>query len=684
MNRLCGRLFLCVSLLCCCATVLSAQEFKAAYPGTGTVKTTGNWRFHTSDDMAWANPALDDGGWETITADDTWGAQTHPSHTGYAWYRRAFEIDGITGPLSIAMPPVDDVYELYWNGHLIGGRGSMPPNANWNSPSVADVIDLPAPDAHGTLKGVLAVRVWKSALASLDPSTMGGMNGAPIIGDTKLLHDGLQLTGALNQQRQLIPILECTILFLTGCFAIWMWARDRHTKLYLWLGLFLIAASGYGVLGFTAFHRAVTLQWLQLFIQLISSTQDIAMWMLVVTLFGLDKEKLWRRTTAVAASLYITAQVVDTVVLFYWGNAGHGIQLTDGITTTIYSVVPLYIFVLLAFGLRRKWDPSLLPMALACVLMELFTMVNGGLAQGQRFTHIDIAAILRKATIHIGNNYVIGLRGQISGLLLVVFMWTVIRQQMQERRKQEKVEAEVKSAREVQQVLVPEDVPPVPGFAISSLYWPAEEVGGDLFQIIPGSDGDVLVVLADVSGKGLKAAMTVSLLVGTLRTLVEYTMSPVEILDSMNRRLIGRTDGGFATCVVLHVQANGAVTMGNAGHLAPFLNGEEMPLGGTLPLGITANAEFEESRFHLAENDEVTLYTDGVLEAMREGGELFGFARARDLMRNRPSVQAIADAARAFGQKDDITAVKIARVHEADTRDRMSVHLQTVPAVAVS
>jgi hypothetical protein len=684
MNRLPGRLLFCLFLLWCFATGLSAQEFKAAYPGTGVIQTTGNWRFHTSDDMAWANPALDDSGWETITANDTWGAQTHPSHTGYAWYRRAFEIDGITGPLSLAMPPVDDVYEVYWNGQLIGGRGSMPPHGNWNTPSVPDVIDLPKPDAHGSLKGVLVLRVWKATLASLDPSTLGGMNGPPTIGDTKVLHDRLRLAGALSQQHALILIMESAILFLTGCFAVWMWARDRHTKLYLWLGLFLVAASGYGVLPFTAFQRAVTLQWLQLFIQLISSTQDISMWMLVVTLFGLDKEKLWRRTTAVAAALYISAQIVDTVVLFFWGNAGHGIQLTDGITTTVYSVVPLYIFVLLAFGLRRKWDRSLLPMALACALMELFTMVNGGLAQGQRFTHIDIGAVLRKATIHIGDGYVLGLRGQISALLLVVFMWTVIRQQINERRRQEKVEAEVKSAREVQQVLVPEDVPPVPGYAISSLYWPAEEVGGDLFQIIPGSDGDVLVVLADVSGKGLKAAMTVSLMVGTLRTLVDYTMSPVKILEGLNRRLVGRTDGGFATCIVLHVRADGEVSMANAGHLAPFLNGEELPLGGTLPLGVTARPEFEESRFHLAENDEVTLYTDGVLEAMQEGGELFGFARARDLMRGRPSVQVIAETAKAFGQKDDITTVKIVRVHEADTRDRMSVDLQTVGAVAVS
>jgi len=141
---------------------------------------------------------------------------------------------------------------------------------------------------------------------------------------------------------------------------------------------------------------------------------------------------------------------------------------------------------------------------------------------------------------------------------------------------------------------------------------------------------------------------------------------------------MGRTDGGFATCVVLHVKANGEVEMGNAGHLAPFLNGEEMAMPGSLPLGIAYEAEFERSRFVLEEDDEVTLYTDGVLEAQSKTGELYGFERTKALMRSRPSVKEIAEAAKSFGQKDDVTLVKIVRVHEADARPRISVDLQTV------
>src|ERR1700750_1141031 len=104
---------------------------------------------------------------------------------------------------------------------------------------------------------------------------------------------------------------------------------------------------------------------------------------------------------------------------------------------------------------------------------------------------------------------------------------------------------EVKSAREVQQVLVPETVPTVPGFAIDSVYKPAAELGGDFFQVLALPNGGTLIVIGDVSGKGLKAAMTVSLIVGTLRTLTDYTQSPAEILRGLNRRLNGRVGGGF-------------------------------------------------------------------------------------------------------------------------------------------
>ena len=76
--------------------------------GSGVVAVEGDWQFHSGDDLGWADPAYDDSEWERIKADDTWGAQTHPAYTGFAWYRRRLEIarsGAGNQKLAILMPP---------------------------------------------------------------------------------------------------------------------------------------------------------------------------------------------------------------------------------------------------------------------------------------------------------------------------------------------------------------------------------------------------------------------------------------------------------------------------------------------------------------------------------------------------------------------------------------------------
>jgi serine phosphatase RsbU (regulator of sigma subunit) len=215
----------------------------------------------------------------------------------------------------------------------------------------------------------------------------------------------------------------------------------------------------------------------------------------------------------------------------------------------------------------------------------------------------------------------------------------------------------MRAARVVQQVLIPEAIPSVPGFAIESVYKPAGEVGGDFFQIIPTVSGGVLIVIGDVSGKGMPAALTVSLLVGTVRTLAHYTHSPGEILSAMNARMMGRSQGGFTTCLILHARSDGAVTIANAGHLAPYADGEEMKLENGLPLGLAADTSYTESTFTLAPGSTLTLLTDGVIEARSAAGELFGFERAAAL--STQSAEKIAQTAQDFGQDDDITVLTL-------------------------
>ncbi len=226
-----------------------------------------------------------------------------------------------------------------------------------------------------------------------------------------------------------------------------------------------------------------------------------------------------------------------------------------------------------------------------------------------------------------------------------------------EGARQLRAETELEAARAVQQVLIPEEIPSLPGFKIESVYQPAGEVGGDFFQILPVARGGALIVVGDVSGKGMAAAMAVSLLVGTFRTLAHYTASPGEILAAMNRRMLVRSKDGFTTCLVLRADSDGALTVANAGHLPPYRDGEELAIESGLPLGIDAQSTYDEAKFELRPGAQLTLLTDGVVEARSTTGELFGFARAQTW--SRKSAEQIVEAARAFGQEDDITVVTI-------------------------
>ena len=218
---------------------------------------------------------------------------------------------------------------------------------------------------------------------------------------------------------------------------------------------------------------------------------------------------------------------------------------------------------------------------------------------------------------------------------------------------------EIEQARQVQNVLIPEAMPAIPGFAVESEYRPAQQVGGDFFQIIPMENGGVLAVIGDVSGKGTPAAMTVSLLVGSIRTLVPSTQSPGTILSVLNERMIGRSQGGFTTCMVLRVDPDGAVTVANAGHLPPYLNGNEIDVSPGLPLGLVAGS-YPEGSFQLKEGERLTLVTDGVPEARNKAGELLGFERTAALAKG--SAAMVAERAQEFGQNDDITVLTIMRV----------------------
>ncbi len=224
----------------------------------------------------------------------------------------------------------------------------------------------------------------------------------------------------------------------------------------------------------------------------------------------------------------------------------------------------------------------------------------------------------------------------------------------------ERATAELDAAREIQQRLVPQSIPGLTGCRIEAAYLPAQEVGGDFYQILSRPDGSVVIAVGDVSGKGLKAAMTGVLAIGALRALVFEGLSPAAILTRLNAELVRAAIDGFVTCFCGVLDSSGALRFANAGHLAPFRNGGEIEVAGTLPLGIVLDTAYVESTLALDPGDRLTLLSDGVVEAQSAGGELFGFERTRQI--SAQAAQSIAEQAQRFGQTDDITVLTLNRL----------------------
>ncbi len=230
-----------------------------------------------------------------------------------------------------------------------------------------------------------------------------------------------------------------------------------------------------------------------------------------------------------------------------------------------------------------------------------------------------------------------------------------VRELIEDQREKERLAGELEAGRAMQQVLLGSEMPVIPGLRIESVYKPASEVGGDFFQVLPAPDGGGLVVIGDVSGKGLRAAMTVSTILGALRALPAAL--PAELLRALNHALAGRLEGGLVTCCVAHVSPRGVLTIASAGHPSPYRDGEEVAIECGLPLGVIADSEYSETAFALAAGDQLTFLSDGVVEAQSATGELFGFDRTRAI--STQSADEIARAAQTYGQQDDIAVLTL-------------------------
>ena len=240
--------------------------------------------------------------------------------------------------------------------------------------------------------------------------------------------------------------------------------------------------------------------------------------------------------------------------------------------------------------------------------------------------------------------------------LLFAFAMTIVMNQRSARLlgERQRLSGELASAAEVQSLLLT-SLPSVGDlFRIEPVYLPASEVGGDFYRVLPAADGAILVVVGDVSGKGLRAAMTVSGLVCAMEVI--RTRMPGAFLEELNRAASAHIQSGFATCCAALIQPNGEAVIANAGHPSPYCDGREVEVTGGLPLGIAPDADYPET---VTSGHRFTFVSDGVVEAENARRELFGFERTREI--SGKSAHEIAEAAKAWAQNDDITVVTVRR-----------------------
>jgi hypothetical protein len=662
-----GALF--ALLLCNCPVVVGALQptgsadnvpiLAIEHIGRGAVPIDGEWQFHVGDDMRWAAPAYDDSQWERISTDQTWGAQNHPSYTGFAWYRRHLDIHSSPLPkfrLAILMPPVEDAYELFWNGVLIGHQGNLPPHAVWYLEQ-RQSFALPVPK-EGVADGVLAIRVWEAKLVSYSPETTGGLTAPPFLGNPASIGDrvGAQDFTAIRKSfyRRIINI----IFAIMGVVALLTWTRNRHNLLFLWFGLWSLAHGVTFLTRLPTIYSFVPYPILHCAVEIGYSVVDCTLMLILLYLFQLQDDSRLRRWTWLAIAFNLGAATMNGLLALFWADAGLVAQWADALTAAVGVITRMWVVVLVYHGIKRKLEPEVKLVAVVCFFHYVFSLLRIETFQGIRFTHWKIGPWFDLTGFQFAGSRV-NTREIFDTLLLLVLTHALVRYAVRDHEKQTEIENELKSAREVQRVMIPEVIPKVPGYAIQSAYHPAREVGGDFFQIISLDSGGTLIILGDVSGKGLKAAMNVALIIGTFRTLAEFESRPTDILAGLNRCLAGRMQGGFTTALLLKLDRFGHCTVANAGHLPPFLNGKEFALQESLPLGIDAEVVFTDHDFMLRKGDRLTLYTDGVPEARCKKGELYGFERTRILLSNTFSAESVAQAARDFGQEDDITVLTI-------------------------
>lgn len=647
--------------------------------GQSSVPLYGPWKFTVGDSPInpktgqplWIEPSFDDSNWETVNLIDRngavdpvtgltgfvpgWTVRGHAGYWGYAWYRLVVHVKARPGEkLALTGPSdVDDVYQVFANGQLLGQFGDFStrtPTAYYTQPMMFSLHQQGDDGAGNTSFStqVLAFRVFMLPSTLEEAADVGGFHTAPVLGEAATVAADYQMSWLELIRGYAVSAAQIPLFGLMALLAFTLILFDRTDSVYLWMGGIFLLQSALSALSLAgSWTQQISILESQLLTDGLLTALIFAGWAMVWWVwFGRQRPAWTPRAAAGLALIYFITIVIGQEM--FSGLVPHRVAavfLTASVLVRLlFLAMQLWI---VAWGIRRQG-------------LEGYMVLPAVLLWGVQTFSTELLLLhvpLRWETFGLSIRL-----SQISNLLLALVVGLLLlRRLLKSIRHQRQMALDVKQAQEVQQVILPESRTELPGLVVESEYRPAREVGGDFFQIIPNkSDGSLLIVAGDVTGKGLKAGMLVAVLVGAIRNQAEHSSDPLFLLQALNRRLLGRSDAQ-ATCLALRIAGDGQALLANAGHTPPYLNGEPLPMEGALPLGMMEDAEFSVMQFTLAQGDRLVLVSDGVAEATDADRQLFGFDRVQELLQTGKSASEVASAAQRFGQEDDISVITVTR-----------------------
>jgi sigma-B regulation protein RsbU (phosphoserine phosphatase) len=641
--RVTQRLFLLMSLIILGSLPSQSQVVDATHLGD-SIDLTGNWRFQPGDDMRWSSPHLDDSHWRVISTLVSWQDQKVSRPRDFFWYRLRVKLPPQHAPLSLLFNYSGIPYEVYINGQLVGRHGLLPPHERVDR-ALVRVFEIPPSAATGDITIAIRFLCWWRWELQYIPGGIVGERGL-VLGTARSINDEYLVWQSETRYEWLPDYSVRFVSILLAAGLLLLFRPQRGQSEYLWIAAYFasitawtfvndfqsispisVQARNYLDVGLTAISQVFLLQFVFAFLR-----QSIPLWLRVYQI------SLLALPLVVAAYFagWISLSTSDLTVLF-WGLPYAFVipvlllwRYFRGHKEAGFLIIPLFLV-----NLNDILN------SLAWLLYEL----------GLRHTAANFVPSFQLGPIPI---YI----GQIDSLLFVLSIAAVLLHRFHKTtREKERAHAELEAARGMQEVMLPQHIGLTPGFAIETVYIPAQEVGGDFFRLFPAKDGSLLVIIGDVSGKGVKAAMLVSLIVGLLHKIVELTREPARVLADLNTSLSGHTGGRFATCCCALIGSDGHLWIANAGHLSPYCRGRELETPGGLPLGLAPEITYDQVDFNLTPGDRLVFLSDGVVEARSKSGELYGFERS-GVISLQPA-DLIAMAAQRFGQEDDITVLTV-------------------------